>query len=223
MWELFIIGTFWFWALVAIEFIALLVFIENEWPGWALFSIIGTFCLLHWCGNLSLITYITANPWMIGIGAIIYILVGAPWGCLKWWFHLRNLRERYIEIRHEWFTILPRKIKRGNEPEAEIDAYKEVVAAKKITENAKEYWQKYVEDTYGYEMRGGKFQKPLLRHNKRRIILWMGYWPFSMLWTVINDPVRKLFRQVYHSFEGVLQQITDRVWRDIDEELGESD
>ena len=221
MWELFLIGTFWFWALLAIEFIALLIFIENEWPGWALFSIIGTCCLLHWCGNVPIVAYITGNPWVIGIGVAIYILVGAPWGCLKWWFWLRNQRERYIDIRRSWIAGLPNKIKRGGVTGPELAAYKEVIAAKKVTKSAKEYWQKYLKDEHGY--RHGSFEKPLLRHNKRRIIMWMGYWPFSMLWTVINDPVRKLFRQVYHSIEGILQRIADHVWKDIEDEMGVND
>lgn len=219
MWEIFLIGTFWFWALLAIEFIALLAFVEHECPGWAIFSLVGACCLLQFFGDVPMIYYITHNPWIIVAGLGIYVLIGAPWGCLKWWLHLRNLREEYTAIKREWITLLKKKVL--HESNANLkEIYQEVITSNKITLKARKHWLTYLDDNYGYSCKS-RFDKPELRHNKGRIIMWMAYWPFSMLWTIINDPIRKLFRQVYHSLEGLLQRITDSVWKDIDNDFGE--
>lgn len=50
-------------------------------------------------------------------------------------------------------------------------------------------------------------------NNKGRIIHWMLYWPLSALWTLIDDPVRKLFSAAFHRFEGIYQGITDQIMK----------
>lgn len=55
--------------------------------------------------------------------------------------------------------------------------------------------------------------KPIkVRDNKARILAWMSYWPASMLWTIINDPVRRFFEFVYENVGGYLQKIADNAY-----------
>jgi hypothetical protein len=56
---------------------------------------------------------------------------------------------------------------------------------------------------------------PRVRDSKKQIIFWMTYWPFSMPWTLINEPVKKFFNYVYHKLAGMLQGMSDRLFRDI--------
>ena len=49
---------------------------------------------------------------------------------------------------------------------------------------------------------------------KGRIIAWMTYWPMSALWTIINDPIRRLFNRLHKKLDKVYQKISDRVFRD---------
>jgi len=55
---------------------------------------------------------------------------------------------------------------------------------------------------------------PQAKKNKARIISWMSYWPFSMLWTLINEPVKKTFRFIYSKIEGIFQKMSDRIFKD---------
>jgi len=55
---------------------------------------------------------------------------------------------------------------------------------------------------------------PQIRDNKSRVIGWMALWPASMLWTVINDPVRRACEEIYNRLGGVYQAISNRVFRD---------
>lgn len=50
--------------------------------------------------------------------------------------------------------------------------------------------------------------------NKNRIITWMSYWPFSMIWTIINEPVRKIFKYIYSKIEGIYDKMSKSVFYD---------
>ena len=50
---------------------------------------------------------------------------------------------------------------------------------------------------------------PLAKDYKSKIILWMSYWPWSALWTLLNDPVRKLFNAIYRKISIMYQRISN--------------
>ncbi len=48
---------------------------------------------------------------------------------------------------------------------------------------------------------------PKAREHRATILLWMSWWPFSALWTLLNDP----FRQAFEWIADVLEQTFDRM------------
>lgn len=60
-----------------------------------------------------------------------------------------------------------------------------------------------------------------VKENKERILNWMIYWPLSGLWTLINQPVRKLFKAIFHRIEGTYQKMSDNITKDIKPKSGE--
>lgn len=50
--------------------------------------------------------------------------------------------------------------------------------------------------------------------NKNRIITWISYWPFSMLWTIINEPARKISMYIYSKIEGIYDKMAKSVFSD---------
>lgn len=54
---------------------------------------------------------------------------------------------------------------------------------------------------------------------KSQITLWMTYWPWSMTWTVVNDPVKRAFKYTYERVQEVYTRITNRVFRDLEKDL----
>lgn len=50
--------------------------------------------------------------------------------------------------------------------------------------------------------------------NKGTIILWMSYWPISLIATLLNDPLRKLITEIFDYFSGTYQKILDSVFKD---------
>lgn len=54
---------------------------------------------------------------------------------------------------------------------------------------------------------------PYIALDKTRIIMWMSYWPVSALWTLINDPLHRLYNFIYNRLESVYTAIAAHVMR----------
>ena len=52
--------------------------------------------------------------------------------------------------------------------------------------------------------------------HKSRIIGWIALWPASMLWTMINDPVRRAAEEINARLGGTYQHISNRVFKGYD-------
>lgn len=48
--------------------------------------------------------------------------------------------------------------------------------------------------------------------HKSRIMGWIALWPASMLWTLLNDPVRRAAEEIYARLGGTYQRISNRVF-----------
>jgi hypothetical protein len=57
--------------------------------------------------------------------------------------------------------------------------------------------------------------KPKTAENKARIIAWMSFWPMSVISTLLNDPIRRLFIFIYNSFSGLYQKISDKILKNV--------
>ena len=48
---------------------------------------------------------------------------------------------------------------------------------------------------------------------RSELVGWIIYWPFSGLWTLINDPVKRIAQGIYMQIEVLLQRISDNVFK----------
>lgn len=55
---------------------------------------------------------------------------------------------------------------------------------------------------------------PKVSDYRGRILGWMMLWPASMVWTVLNDPVRGIFEEIFNLLGGRMQKISDYVFKD---------
>lgn len=200
---MFAIGSIPFCILLAVEMILLLAWIEHECPGWATFSILFVLGLLQLSGH-EIFQYMAANPLTILIGAAAYFGAGTFWAVCRWYFYVKHELEKYMEFKRKW---LDDHDVDGNEiPEALKTKFKECISR----------WN-HDGYTVNFELR------PRVGTHKARIYLWIAYWPWSLLWTIINDPVRKVCREIYDSIRGFLQRISDRVWAGVNNDLGKEE
>lgn len=76
--------------------------------------------------------------------------------------------------------------------------------------NLREYYR-----TYPYNFNSNK-EKFSAKYNKERILNWMMYWPFSGVWTLINDPIKKSFQRIFKGLENRFQKISDDITKEFD-------
>lgn len=185
MLTLFVVGSIGFWILLTIEFILLLTFTELEKPGLSFFSLIVFGLLLKFFGAGDVFEWVWEHPREVLFGAGVYLAAGMVWGVVKWYFFVTKRRDEYLEEKEEFFK------RRGTEDD-------------------------WARSTLRMRFLNSKGElTPLARENKSRIIMWMAYWPWSLLWTTINDAVKRIYREIYQAIQRLLQGISDSVFKDV--------
>jgi hypothetical protein len=53
---------------------------------------------------------------------------------------------------------------------------------------------------------------PDVTEHKGKIMLWMFYWPFSSIWTMIDHPVKKVFQFIYNRIKDRMQKMTNKIF-----------
>jgi hypothetical protein len=56
-------------------------------------------------------------------------------------------------------------------------------------------------------------RKTAVRVHTEDFAVWIAFWPFNLVWTVLDDPVRRLVKRIAAELRGVYQRITDYVWQ----------
>lgn len=56
---------------------------------------------------------------------------------------------------------------------------------------------------------------PTAADNKFRIMSWMIYWPFSLIWTAIDQPVRNTFNYLFNRFEIWFDKMSKSMFKDV--------
>jgi hypothetical protein len=107
----------------------------------------------------------------------------------------------------KWFLHVIAAIQPSSRCNVRVRDYHETVKPGVISTSEEALAFKNSIGGYGYQM------PPQAREHKSDIMLWMTYWPFSCLWTIINDPIRKIFRTIYTHIATSLQKISDRMFK----------
>lgn len=67
----------------------------------------------------------------------------------------------------------------------------------------------------GYVLEHSSVFIPTARDNKWRIMSWMMYWPFSALWTALDQPLKYAFNYVFSKIEGWFDEISKSMYKDV--------
>lgn len=177
--------SIWFWLLMLVGIVGLIWTTETESPFLAAVIFGVSAVAAHFLFGVSLFAAIVANP-LVAIGAVLgYLLAGVLWAFPKWYFFVRNKRNAYLDQLRTFLRGL---------------GYEGWDTATTIPDEHRREWFKY------HGRRRGSLV-PLARDNKSRILHWMAWWPFSMIWTLINDPIRHLYRWTWETLRGVFDSI----------------
>ena len=196
--EWFVLWSLSFWILIGAEVIALVTCLYNDDdlnPWVAMFSILATLTILQFVGKIPIVQAIIANPKITICLALLYVMIGSLWMCVKWVFFIKSKVRKYKqEIRDEF-------VQKYNIKGSEIPA---------------EYKDKLRDEMFCKV----DIQPPQVSKFKDELFVWFALWPFSAIWTVINDPIKRLFECIYHNIHRKLQAVSNHFWKQIMADAG---
>jgi len=205
MWvEFFVFGTIWFWLLLGAVTIVLFALIENDRFGWATFSLLLAAAVLHLFGDVNVFAFAREQPLTALLLAGGYAAAGTFWGLGKWFFFVQRERRRY---EHQKAEFLRSKGVSGNVVPPELKQAWRKECGGVTYQTVSDDPDRCRKGVYPVNM------APKASDHRGQIIGWMIYWPWSLVWTLINDPVVRLFKWIYRQIQGLLQKISDHAFR----------
>lgn len=198
-------SSVWFWAFVVIVSFLIWASIENEKGFFAFLLLAGAVTAICVWGDRSITRYVAANPWKTAGYILAYFSAGTLWGLIKWWRYTREERHKYDDAFESFkksfndlnYRSITHQHLRYSPDDPERRRATELFEARKkanTEEVFREEWAAHIEmGSFG----GISFEyKPKWKKHIPIFHLWIGYWPWSMLWTVIHDPVKKILKAI---------------------------
>lgn len=172
--------------------------VELEWFGWVTVVLIATVIGVQYLNVFDILTFVANNALMSSLYAAGYVAVGIVWSFVKWFSYLMRYRDKFRELKFK-FLNEHTHIGGTNVPEENRAAFETYMRSQ---------WQKpdYSGIKHGL--------KPVAAESKAKITAWMAFWPCSLISTLLNDPVRRLFRFLFNTFKVLYQKMTDAVFAD---------
>jgi len=175
--SLFMIGTLSFWIIFIFLFILVSWMVDDDnyfiLPAVLLSSFI--FLVAYNSRDSIFIEFLKNITWLqISLFVLCYFILGIVWSYIKFYSKSRMLGSEIAHIKKRY-----------------LDSTKKHGAAS----NDKEFQSMLRNDLSNSDY---SFVKNGL--TKERILIWMSYWPFSMVWTLFNDPLRRAYNYVYTIF-----------------------
>lgn len=201
---------------LVVLFVVEAVLTEVEHWGWATITMLGTLVGLHFLHVWSVTGFFMAHTVEGLVGTAGYVVLGLVWSFIKWFSFLMGFRDTYREEKDKFFAF------KNLPTNTELDQKLQEEFLEGIDGNR--YSSRYVLDSSGNKTeaqhwfasvqtyKGNKLSlKPKASENKARITSWAIFWPFSLVGTLINDPLRRLWNLIWGAVKGLYQKMADRL------------
>ena len=189
------VGGLFFWVFTAVAVLLVLASLEKERGGWATFIVLAFLVGLQVFSDFKPFTWIAENPVMFIMGLGAYIVIGVAWTFFRWYLFSLSAKEAYADVRAKF-------VKRLKVP-FDVRIHKADLA-------------NHVGQSYDFTRRYKSIPLQPGQH-LHRIWIWMVFWPLDGIWTIINDPVVRLFRFIYNRISGALTHIGRRRFKGFEE------
>jgi hypothetical protein len=179
----------WFSLTFIIPFIAwnlLLIYcVESESPGYAIITTIVFILLIQFCSDVSLINWVDLNLGKFIQWGLTYIGIGVLYSIFKYTMYLTDKRRKFDRAFKRFCNTI-------NKPDLTID---------NMPDEYKYRCYNYIKSSIGYNA------LPSLSDSTRNIVFWMGYWPWSAIWTLLNNPIKWTFQEIKLMLSGLWKRL----------------
>jgi hypothetical protein len=174
---------------------------EVEHFGWATVGLVLCVAAAQFFHFVDLLGFVKDNTGTALGYAGLYVVCAIPWSFIKWFSFLRNYRDQFREYKGKFLTS------RSIPTTASVPL--DLLPDFKDWLNQNYNWRRGDVNLIGLQ----SLERPRARQNKSRIVSWMAFWPFSLVGTLLNDPVRRLFTWLFQAFSSLYQRMADYVFR----------
>jgi hypothetical protein len=198
---LFAIGTLGFWLAILVLAVVITVFSEEDGVKATVTLVVGAL-FLQFIAKFDLLGLLRHEPFTLAFYGLLYVALGFGFACAKWWRYAKKQRRAYDRLRAAFFK--KNKIEGDELPPEYKERFFEALKSS------------YKPNSRGFEHYSDQGDAdpviPDITKNKAAFIRWMTYWPLNLLFTLLNDPVRRLFEWLYEVAGKKMQDIANSVF-----------
>lgn len=168
---------------ISVIFILVGFLVEYDETKWANTIVSVGLVSIFWFNKDSVISFLTNDFLTVAIAFVGYVFIGVLWSFLKWYLFVSSIFSKFDRVKNDF------KREYGE-----------------ITDDNFKIFRDRVKTCYGdlITLFGAtdlvslvELLSPKATDYKAKLMYWITYWPMSLLATLINDPIRKLFILVY--------------------------
>lgn len=188
---------------------------RDNYSGATVSTLIGL-ALLHMSGLVNVIALFT-HPLQLALYFAGYVVIGIIWSIVKWKSLLaQTVREAEAQVeenRESYFQnaevsiINTRSSLQYELQKTPIDEKAVASAERRVQEaienNTEAAFMTWAKKNFGHDL-------PTVKSSLGRVTGWAVHWVPSMLWTFIDDPVRRLFQAIVRAIGGLLTVIRNK-------------
>ncbi len=186
LFEFFALGAFGFWLAIAAFSLAIIFFLEADGNGTGIGAFFMFPLFVSYLVFIAKVNIFALTPTALLMYFLGYLGLGVIWGFIKWISYSFQMKDEFLEFKKNYVEY--------------VRADKTVITAER----------KFSLINYSCEQ--DTAAPPASRH-KSKIICWMTYWPWSAVWTIINDPVKRFFVFVYNRIGGLFDKISNAIFK----------
>jgi len=179
-------------------FVVATVLTEIEQFGWATVVLIASLVGAHVFHVVNVLSWVQTHSFETLLYALAYVGVGVVWSFVKWFSFLMAFRDKFRTLKEAFLSARNLDVK-GSVPEELRDVFAQYIRNSKVGYH----------DSYGLSF----LIRPRATENKSRIVSWMSLWPCSVIGTLLNDPVRRLFNWMFTAFKSLYERMTNHIFR----------
>lgn len=191
-----------FWILLAFPAILLCYFVYSERGAQATITLIATLVVLTLFSNTPILLLvkdvIKPRAFVLYIGG--YTLNGIVYMCLRWVYHVYEVRVKYKMVRDACWEA---NIKAQTNFSIDSPHFKSLLEQRLKSES-------YSDDRL-------LDLPPKIANHKSDLVFWLSYWPLSLLFTLLGNPLKHLIRGIINFLAAPLNAVSRAMFKDFSE------
>ncbi len=152
----------------------------------------------------------------------VYMAIGAGWSFLKWFSFLHTTKDELKSLKQNFFTSKRKNGGVRNPTEYLVDGFGD--RSGKFTPEGFPEFASFLNDSnylgigsYGRRSKVSEIKTvsdviPKVSDFFGRLTSWIVWWPTSAFWTILNDPIRRIARQIVNFFRGAYTRMANAVF-----------